>query len=328
MKKAILLLSCLALFSQSFANDALKQLGLNNNEIEYLTLSDGKYTEFHGYKDIEIVGSAIIDMKTKKIIGFVDRKKKSDGDKYELDMTTRFLTIDPMAEKYNEVSPYAYCANNPIMFIDPNGEDMIIYYEDENGESQTYTFTGTTDSNTPNNPFVSQVIEAWNYNVSNGGGDPSFEAATNSDITVNIVEYGFASISQEATVFWNPNAGREDANGSVVSPATVLDHELDHQVEFSKDPVGTRTRAMEKDSQYGTTEERRVITGSEQKTAKANGEIKEGQVTRTNHGGDAVITYGTTSNKINRNATYQFYLKYDKEGYNVDKQLKKYGTKK
>ncbi len=124
MKKAILLLSCLALFSQSFANDALKQLGVNNNEIEYLTLSDGKYTEFHGYKDIEIVGSAIIDMKTKKIIGFVDPKKKSDGDKYELDMTTRFLTVDPMAEKYNEISPYAYVANNPIIFLDPTG--MVI----------------------------------------------------------------------------------------------------------------------------------------------------------------------------------------------------------
>ena len=34
----------------------------------------------------------------------------------------RFTTMDPMAEKYYNVSPYAYCLNNPISFIDLNGE--------------------------------------------------------------------------------------------------------------------------------------------------------------------------------------------------------------
>ena len=33
----------------------------------------------------------------------------------------RFTTIDPMAEKYYNISPYAYCANNPMNIIDPTG---------------------------------------------------------------------------------------------------------------------------------------------------------------------------------------------------------------
>jgi RHS repeat-associated protein len=42
----------------------------------------------------------------------------------------RFTTQDPLAEKYYSISPYAYCANNPLRYIDPTGMD---WYEDEFG---------------------------------------------------------------------------------------------------------------------------------------------------------------------------------------------------
>ena len=36
----------------------------------------------------------------------------------------RWFTTDPKAQKYYATSPYAYCLNNPIKFIDPNGMEI------------------------------------------------------------------------------------------------------------------------------------------------------------------------------------------------------------
>ena len=39
---------------------------------------------------------------------------------------------DPLCEKYYSVSPYAYCHNNPILRIDPNGKEGIKYLDENN----------------------------------------------------------------------------------------------------------------------------------------------------------------------------------------------------
>ena len=38
----------------------------------------------------------------------------------------RFTTMDPLAEKYYGLSPYAYCGNNPVNAIDLRGDTRII----------------------------------------------------------------------------------------------------------------------------------------------------------------------------------------------------------
>ena len=34
-------------------------------------------------------------------------------------------TVDPLAEKYYSISPYAYCAGNPVRYIDPDGRFIV-----------------------------------------------------------------------------------------------------------------------------------------------------------------------------------------------------------
>ena len=53
------------------------------------------------------------------------------GARYYEPVLSRFTTMDPLAEKYYSISPYAYCAGNPVMYTDPTG--MWIEYRDDSG---------------------------------------------------------------------------------------------------------------------------------------------------------------------------------------------------
>jgi len=54
------------------------------------------------------------------------------GSRYYNSDLSIWLSVDPMASKYPSLSPYVYCANDPIKLVDPNGEE-ITKFEDSNG---------------------------------------------------------------------------------------------------------------------------------------------------------------------------------------------------
>ncbi len=51
------------------------------------------------------------------------------GARFLQSKSARWTTPDPLAEKYCSTSPYAFCANNPVKYVDPDGERPRIYVE-------------------------------------------------------------------------------------------------------------------------------------------------------------------------------------------------------
>ena len=78
------------------------------------------------------------------------------GARFYSPVTLRWNTQDPMAEKYQRYSPYAYCVNNPINYIDPNGtfvgdyvnEHMKYLGNDGRDDGKLYLVTDKKEAHT------------------------------------------------------------------------------------------------------------------------------------------------------------------------------------
>jgi RHS repeat-associated protein len=205
------------------------------------------------------------------------------GARYYDPRVSIWMSVDPLVEKYPNISPYVYVADNPIMFIDPDGKRI----EFAPGTSAQYK---------------KQFAQTVKYlNAHHSGGMLAKLQARKEVILIGALDEGSkgAGFSQsKGKISWNPTTGVKFEDGVKVSPASVLNHEVDHALDAVVNPKEhTENSKKGSDSQYDTKEERRVITGSEQETAKNLGEIKDGQVTRTDHKGTAYETTSPTTTK-------------------------------
>ncbi len=70
-----------------------------------------------------------------------------------------WLSVDPMSDKYPSMSPYNYCANNPVILVDPDGKDCEVTVNEKN---KTITISAVYYTSKDNKSVLKNHIDAWN----------------------------------------------------------------------------------------------------------------------------------------------------------------------
>ena len=101
----------------------------------------------------------------------------------------RFGSPDPLAEKYYNFSPYAYCGGNPVKYKDPNGQDCQIVFDYDN---QTITITANVFiygkyATQDNADLIKQnIMQVWGALTQYDSEDASYSLIW--DVNVEILE--------------------------------------------------------------------------------------------------------------------------------------------
>lgn len=174
---------------------------------------------------------------------------------------------------YYPVSPYAYCSNNPVKYVDPDGKTIRVYdyindqridYDWKQYEGNWGFYDNNNAIYAGKNAFIGQLSGALTGLMT--GGKVGYELVSNlvgmqEVITIGTNMQGTNQYyPQSLSVSWNPNggAGVPTLNGADTNiPFVSLGHELGHAWDY------TQETASEKVWISGETYETKNILNSE-----------------------------------------------------------------
>ena len=147
----------------------------------------------------------------------------------------RWMTQDRFASKYAQISPYTYCANNPILFTDPTGDTLKVhidgqtYYFESNGWG--FGFFSTFGGPEATNLSRTAVSVLWDLRLLSSPATPTgsmlIDYIRGSDYTVTIVTGDFKRNTYHPTSYLNAsaNSGELIAGLAMVNNLNILDEE-------------------------------------------------------------------------------------------------------
>ena len=166
-----------------------------------------------------------------------DDEIKGEGNSYTTEYRMqdprlgRFFIVDPHASSYPNISPYAYVANNPLIYIDPDGRDIIIRKDaDRNvilGNLQKLTNDKLVYTTLDNGDI--QVKIASLGNGDKPAGTNLIRRLNSSDLTVTIID--------EYTTFYANPENKENASNTVGTNITVNFASGDTRELIVEDPI-------------------------------------------------------------------------------------------
>ena len=126
------------------------------------------------------------------------------GARYYDPRISMFYGVDPMADKYPNISPFAYCFNNPLRFIDPTGMEGEEPKKSNNtGEpTQIPEVVVTAPRNNSPEPIVGGIKNSGNSqikSISSGGLPKNSQSTDPNQLDPSTVEQNIPLIGGRST---------------------------------------------------------------------------------------------------------------------------------
>ena len=137
------------------------------------------------------------------------------GARYYSSDLSIWLSVDPMSDKYPSLSPYVYCADNPVKLVDPNGEEIV----GTDGKAVTYSYD--KDNNvvwSANASDDTKRIGNALLKTETGKEQLDFMTSTNTKVKLEIDK------GQSGNAFGQMKPGKalKDNNGSIVLKTATI----------------------------------------------------------------------------------------------------------
>ena len=278
------------------------------------TLTHGLYPEQFDVDTLRWIGGVLFNTVTKSVV-LIDEERVgeswfgSKGPKKddEMDGNTgtgvdfrehvqasrvgRWLALDPLAMKYPYLSPYSFTADNPILFIDPNGKEIKIH-DIETGEVHTFHPGDPVPAGASS--FVRDVYVSLQYLSRSETAQGVIQDLYADRQVVTIIKGDNPNethyLDQTNTLTYYAMGGLQTDNGSQ-TPALGLIHELGHAQLDVKSPIKKFFLSLIRWPKYDDLNEKYVIKNIETPVVEELGETG----TRKDHGGTGYYTQGPTS---------------------------------
>ena len=132
------------------------------------------------------------------------------------ELTTMWISVDPMADKYPSISPYAYCAWNPVKLVDPDGR-MI---DEWNFNKTTGELVWVSDRGHNTRTNYVNIVDSYGgyYGSYVGSGNHGFSTSSGTDENGNSF-VNFEQFNMSFTLF---QPGMGDNSFSEVTPSGSL----------------------------------------------------------------------------------------------------------